>query len=152
MFAGWCSTIDDCTDACNYGCFLPFNRAPDVARSVGVDRAMTFTARTNAFGDPLPAAQRSAFGSECQLFWKPGGCGGTDAGRCGVTENGELYAWYLDAAAWCEDSNPLCQFAMGAPVRTGCSRAERAGYFVECCVHAEGMDGAVDCVDTIIDR
>ena len=120
-----------------------------MARSVGVDRAMTFTARTNAFGDPLPAAQRSAFGSECQLFWKPGGCGGTDAGRCGVTENGELYAWYLDAAAWCEDSNPLCQFAMGAPVRTGCSRAERAGYFVECCVHAEGMDGAVDCVDTI---
>ena len=67
-------------------------------------------------------------GVQCEHFWVNGGCGGHDAGRCGVTGDGGLYAYYLDAVAWCADDNPFCGFRMGPVVYNGCSMAERVGY------------------------
>ena len=67
-------------------------------------------------------------GVQCEHFWSAGGCGGHDAGRCGVTGDGGLYAYYLDAVAWCADDNPFCGFRMGPVVYNGCSMAERVGY------------------------
>jgi len=72
-------------------------------------------------------------GVQCEHFWVNGGCGGHDAGRCGVTGDGGLYAYYLDAVAWCQDDNPFCGFRMGPVVYNGCSMAERVGYSHECC-------------------
>eukprot|EP01052_Picozoa_sp_SAG31_P044099 SAG31_NODE_7570_length_1651_cov_1.224227_2_plen_303_part_00 len=43
---------------------------------------------------------------------------------------------------------PECGFVMGEPVREGCSRAERAGYYLECCV-AEETASTSDCVNEI---
>ena len=62
-----------------------------------------FTATTN---DQTDYTFNVGYGRECQLFWNNGGCGGIDNGRCGVTSSGELYAWYLDAKAWCDGALP----------------------------------------------
>ena len=63
-------------------------------------------------------------GVQCEHFWSAGGCGGHDAGRCGVTGDGGLYAYYLDAVAWCQDDNPVS----AATVGLGC----------ECCGGSDG--------------
>ena len=52
-------------------------------------------------------------GVQCEHFWVNGGCGGHDAGRCGVTGDGGLYAYYLDAVAWCADDNPVSAATVG---------------------------------------
>ena len=52
-------------------------------------------------------------GVQCEHFWSAGGCGGHDAGRCGVTGDGGLYAYYLDAVAWCADDNPVSAATVG---------------------------------------
>ena len=96
----------------------------------GID-STTFTSNSNV--KKGVHAWRTRHGTECSIFHKRGGCNGFDSGRCGVTENGELYAYYHDAVAWCEDNNPTCGFRMGKLVKNGCSRAERVGYWVECC-------------------
>ena len=109
---------------------------------------IAFTATGNV-GAGSWATQTAGYGEECQLFWNQGGCGGIDNGRCGVTASGELYAWYLDAVAFCDDADPFCGFVMGSPVSTGCSRAERAGYYVECCVDDNPGPDTQPCSDTI---
>jgi hypothetical protein len=109
---------------------------------------VAFSATGNVGAGSWPV-QKAEYGQECQLFWNQGGCGGVDNGRCGVTASGEVYAWYLDAVAWCEDIDPFCGFVMGPPVRTGCSRATRADYFVECCVEENPGDDVQHCSDTV---
>ena len=134
---------------------------------------VAFTATSNV-GSLSFGAQTAGYGEECNLFWNDGGCGGVDNGRCGVTADGAVYAWYLDAVAWCDDINPFCGktpryrchlgcillktpaislltgFVMGLPVKNvgECSRAERVGYFVECCV-AEATAETRPCADQI---
>ena len=111
--------------------------------------SMVFHATSNEGTEP-DVVLRTRHGSECQLFNTPGGCDGSDSGRCGVTADGELYAYYHDAVAWCEEDNPNCGFRMGPLVREGCSRAERVGFFVECCVvdHTENTN-VPDCADVV---
>ena len=65
----------------------------------------------------VDVTQRARHGSECQLYNNHGGCDGYDSGRCGLTQSGELYAYYHDAVAWCEEDNPECGFRMGPLVR-----------------------------------
>ena len=121
--------------------FFDFALSPtEVAALFHDQNTVTFNMRTNEGPSPEYSNVRVGLGQECQLHWSAGGCGGIDAGRCGVTQSGELYAWYLDAVAWCADVDPFCGFVMGEPVRTGCSRAERVGYFVECCVREADAD------------
>ena len=74
------------------------------------------------------------FGETRDVFDVAGGCGGRDIGRCGVTAQGKLYAWYLDAVAWCEDTEPGAGYREGQAVSEGCSIATRAGYYTRCCV------------------
>ena len=85
----------------------------------GLD-SMVFRATSNVGGidGDNAVVARTAHGSECQLYNNQGGRGGHDSGRCGVTRDGELYAYYHDAVAWCEDDNPNCGFRMGPLVRT----------------------------------
>ena len=109
---------------------------------------IAFSATSNV-GAGRWATQKSGYGEECQLFWNQGGCGGVDNGRCGVTSSGELYAWYLDAAAWCDGIDPFCGFVMGPPVRSGCSRATSHDYFVECCVDDNPSADVQPCSDTV---
>jgi hypothetical protein len=74
------------------------------------------------------------YGDASSLFDASGGCGGRDVGKCGATAEGKLYAWYLDAIAWCEDAEPGSGFVIGEAVSEGCSTATRAGFFTRCCV------------------
>ena len=69
-------------------------------------------------------------GMQCEHFWVNGGCGGHDAGRCGVTGDGGLYAYYLDAVAWCQDDNPVS----AATVGLGC----------DCCRGSDGQTVAAN--------
>ena len=116
--------------------------------------SLVFTAKSSQSPKQSFSDIRVKYGRECQLYWKNGKCNGINAGRCGVTEDGELYAWFLGADSWCKESDPFCGFVMGKPVKTGCSRATRPGTqnFVECCVNKQ-KDGdtvqfaANDCSD-----
>ena len=56
--------------------------------------SMVFHATSNEGTEP-DVVLRTRHGSECQLFNTPGGCDGSDSGRCGVTADGELYAYLL---------------------------------------------------------
>lgn len=109
---------------------------------------IAFSATSNVGAGRWPT-QKSGYGEECQLFWNQGGCGGVDNGRCGVTASGELYAWYLDASAWCDGIDPFCGFVMGPPVRSGCSRATSHDYWVQCCVEDQPGSDVLPCSDTI---
>ena len=90
-------------------------------------------------------------GVSCQQYWVAGGCGGHDAGRCGITEDGRLYAYYLDAIAWCEDADPFCGGTMGPPVSEGCSMASRAGYSQTCCFEDTSNNPATVSCPEIVD-
>ena len=56
--------------------------------------SLVFTAKSNEGPQHADFSKiRVQYGKECQLYWENGKCNGIDAGRCGVTLNGELYAW-----------------------------------------------------------
>jgi hypothetical protein len=121
-----CSPQNTCEAACGAGSQIAFD--------------MSSNAGPGCENCKMPAD------SMCTGYWNNGGCGGIDAGRCGVTPDGRLYAYYLDAVEWCGDRagtsanegrDPLCGFVMSPPVTEGCTRAENVGYYTECCVREE---------------
>ena len=91
---------------------------------------------------------RMGFGSQCKMASAPfGDCSGAAGARCGITPNGEVYAWIMASVADCVGS-PTCAPIEGRPVRYGCSRAELGDSFVECCVAIETPD-TTDCSDPV---
>lgn len=101
---------------------------------------------TTERGEKNPS--RVDFGSQCEF--QSGGtrtdCSGAAGARCGITPNGEVYAWIMADVRDC--TNPVCAPAEGPPVRYGCSRATAGDAFIECCVAIE-LPGTVDCGVTI---
>ena len=108
-----------------------------------------FTAKLTAEDAEFGGAQFIVYGTECSLAPpSPSACGGVQEARCGLTQDGALYAWL---GATC-DGDPQCEGAgasdsdaapmrpssvrRGPPARHGCSRTsdEADGTFVECCV------------------
>ena len=108
---------------------------PAVEQHAGVWASVYYVLQT----DNQPQTQgvyRISHGSECQLFHRRKTAaegGGRESARCGLTENGMIFAWYQSFSS---QDNPLCDGTyMGAPVRSGCSRTPvlAGGAFVECC-------------------
>eukprot|EP01043_Picozoa_sp_COSAG02_P024233 COSAG02_NODE_1319_length_13272_cov_10.015714_6_plen_237_part_00 len=93
---------------------------------------ITFTARLTADADEFRGAQFIVYGSECSLPpASPSACGGVLEARCGMTEDGELYAWLGTTC----DGDPPCSVRRGPARGHGCSRtSDEDGTFVECCV------------------
>lgn len=112
--------------------------------------AFQFTAKLQEDGAETSGAQFIAQGSECSIAspMPSSTCGGTVDARCGITDDGYLYAWLgvtcvgdpqcEDAAA--SDGVPArlqpSTVLVGGRIDHGCSRAEdpRGTIFVSCCV------------------
>ena len=116
-----CATCKGC-DTVSSDCAAPCNHLSATARADFGQGETTYSSRAISYGEAS------------SLFDVSGGCGGRDIGKCGATAEGKLYAWYLDAIAWCEDAEPGSGFRVGKAVSEGCSIATRAGYFTQCCV------------------
>ena len=102
--------------------------APKVKLDIkGVTFSATFGEGTKNTAFPLT---KSSNGKECELYSTKGKCNNQNSGRCGISSNGELYAWLYDAAAACSlqgsGLSSSCGFKMGPPVRKGCSRVSIA--------------------------
>jgi hypothetical protein len=111
--------------------------------------AVYYLAKTDE-GPATDGMRRVDTGTECRLWnrRKPSAeGGGREIGSCGLTANGQLFAWYQTYSA---AQDPLCDGVhMGPPVRSGCSRTPTlpSGYYVECCV-AVDADDVLDCAAT----
>ena len=149
-----CANPFDCAPVCSDGCAIPYRHVPTPVSVVGMDSGVVVTYRTSADGaaGASTAPYRITTGSECDLVpYDVGPCptAGPVAERCGITDAGEVYAWLLNAQ--CSDDRPECTFSTGPKVREGCSRAQRAGRWVECC-HRPGGESAdtVDCPAPVV--
>lgn len=117
------------------------NAPPAIEDHTGVWNSVWYQTKT----DQSPARDglfRISHGSECELFHRRRPVaegGGRESARCGLTPNGQIFAWYQSVTA---GENPLCDgLHMGPPVRSGCSRTPYlpSGYFVECCVALDNV-------------
>lgn len=120
---------------------------------------ITFTAKLTADDPEFAGAQFIVYGSECSLASpSPSACGGVLEARCGITEDGGLYAWLgatCDGDPRCErdgDSGPVpmrpSSVRRGPTRPHGCSRTsdEADGTFVECCAAlAEAVQTTENC-------
>jgi hypothetical protein len=128
-------------------------------RACGQMPAVAFTATTEQ-GQEFPLGILG--GLECEVHKastppsKPD-CSHSAGARCGVTPNGELYAWIMAPPQSCQSSSVSgqgrvnCNYVTGTPVRSGCSRAAlpASRAFVECCVANPSSSNVKGCKSVV---
>lgn len=149
--AGWCAgkRLRGCISPCIEGCSMPFRRAPVIKSKLGSSvPGLAFHAKYRG-ERKLHATYKTEMGKECELYSAPGRCNERDSARCGVTENGELYAWLFVSSAACHSREPACAFKTGPPVRSGCSTVSHMHHSVSCCVSKSSSSVALKCQNEI---